>query len=230
MEGLARELRAAAPQPLTVAQLAERFGVSERTVHRDLAALQQAGVPLWSSPGPGGGFHLDPIASLPPISFSEAEALAVVLALSSAGGGPVAEAARAALDKTLDVLSPEGARAARQRVGRPRRADRTKRRLRVEEAVQQAVLERRVVELSYVDRDGVTARRLVEPYGFVAVGGDWYLIGWCRQRHGGRGFRLDRIAQAALTDEVAPNRDLEDLGADPTPSGPRLLQDGTARA
>ena len=57
---IVEELRAAAPRSRTVAQLAERFEVTSRTMHRDLLALQTAGVPCWSQPGPGGGYTIDP--------------------------------------------------------------------------------------------------------------------------------------------------------------------------
>ena len=59
---LVEELRAVAPRPRTAAWLAERFEVSVRTIERDVLALQQAGVPMWGSTGPGGGYTIDPSA------------------------------------------------------------------------------------------------------------------------------------------------------------------------
>ena len=52
---LAEELRAVAPRPRSARRLAQHFEVSTRTIERDLAALQQAGVPIWATSGPGGG-------------------------------------------------------------------------------------------------------------------------------------------------------------------------------
>ena len=56
---LVEELRAVAPRPRTARQLADRFEVSVRTIERDLNALIQAGVPLYATPGPGGGYAVD---------------------------------------------------------------------------------------------------------------------------------------------------------------------------
>lgn len=71
-----------------------------------------------------------------------------------------------------------------------------------------------VLEISYVDRNGIVTLRNVEPMGFVGKGADWYLIAWCRLRDGLRAFRGDRIAAAEPTGERPPRRPLrvEDLG------------------
>lgn len=63
---------------LTAQQLAERFGVSLRTIYRDLDALREAHFPLLSEAGPGGGYALDPGYKLPPINFTAREAALLV--------------------------------------------------------------------------------------------------------------------------------------------------------
>lgn len=63
---LVEELRARAPRPLRASELADYFEVSTRTIERDLLALQEAGVPIWEQPGPGGGYGLNPNTTLPP--------------------------------------------------------------------------------------------------------------------------------------------------------------------
>jgi len=55
---LVEELRARAPRTMRAAELATQFEVSTRTIERDLLALQEAGVPIWVRPGPGGGFDM----------------------------------------------------------------------------------------------------------------------------------------------------------------------------
>src|ERR1043166_5072212 len=62
---LVEELRARAPRFMRASELAERFEVTTRTIERDLLALQEAGVPIWAQPGPGGGYSLDVEATLP---------------------------------------------------------------------------------------------------------------------------------------------------------------------
>src|SRR5919108_52270 len=73
----------------------------------------------------------------------------------------------------------------------------------------------RTIERDYVDRTGVrTANRLVEPYGLMGAGQNWYLMGWCRLRGGGRTFRLDRIESARVTEEPAPERSLDEVAGE----------------
>lgn len=100
---LIEELRGRAPGFLTVGSLAERLGVSPRTVERDLATLQAAGLPLAHQRGPGGGYSIDARRALPPLVLTPGEAAALVVALLTVG--PCASAtAQSALTKLLAVL------------------------------------------------------------------------------------------------------------------------------
>lgn len=83
---LVEELRSAAPRARPARWLADRFEVSVRTIERDIGALQESGVPIWATPGPGGGYTVDPSMTLPPLNFTAGEATAIAIALGSAGG------------------------------------------------------------------------------------------------------------------------------------------------
>lgn len=204
---LAEELRAAAPRPVTARQLAARFEVSVRTVERDLSALLQAGVPIWATAGPGGGYAVDATRTLPPLNFSPAEAAALALALARSHGAPYSQAAGTALRKLVRAMSASDAEAARDLVGRIRLVGPVEPRdARVQSVLEEAVRTRRVVAITYGDRAGAATERRVEPHGFLGNDRHWYLVGWCRLRDDVRGFRLDRVASAALTPEVAPPR------------------------
>jgi predicted DNA-binding transcriptional regulator YafY len=85
---LVEELRAAAPHALPARRLADKFEVSQRTIERDLLALQESGVPIWATNGRNGGYSIDPQHTLAPLNFTAAEALAVGLALSHTAGLP----------------------------------------------------------------------------------------------------------------------------------------------
>ncbi|MEU8143259.1 WYL domain-containing protein [Nonomuraea sp. NPDC048901] len=146
---LVDELRATAPRPRTVGWLADRFGVSRRTIQRDLQALMEARVPVRAEAGPRGGWFIDRDTALPPINLTAAEALAVA--------------------------------------------------------------RRRVVWIRYADSAGRESEREVEPGGLLTASGSWYLIGWCRSRRAGRGFRLERILAAELRDEPCPARTVPSL-------------------
>src|SRR5579872_4904053 len=89
---LVEKLRARAPLTLRAVELAKHFEVSTRTIERDLLALQQAGVPIWSQPGPGGGYGLTVEATLPPLNLTSAEAVALATALAANRNMPLAEA------------------------------------------------------------------------------------------------------------------------------------------
>jgi predicted DNA-binding transcriptional regulator YafY len=225
---LVEELRAVSPNHRTAPWLAERFEVSVRTIERDLSALQQTGVPIYATPGRRGGYAIDASHTLPPVNLTAAEATAVAVALANRGATPFTAAARSALLKLMAAMAEDdaaGARALAARVtlfdpddervpepdggpagsgARPRGGARL--------VLEQAIVERRVTSLSYVDRRDVATERVVEPVAVVGVVPHWYLVAWCRLREGYRSFRLDRVLGAELSDEVAPDRGVVPVG------------------
>lgn len=103
---IAEELRRAGRTGTTGRRLAAALEVSERTVKRDVAALQQAGLTIWAQAGPGGGYVLDPSATLPPVNFTPGQAVAVAVALATLPpGSPFAVDALAARGKVWDALA-----------------------------------------------------------------------------------------------------------------------------
>ena len=102
---LVEELRAAAPRSLTVAALAARLEVSTRTVQRDLQALMEAGVPVRTTTGRGGGWSIDPAMTLPPIHFTPDEAAVLAAALAGADGSTAARTAFQRLKETVIALA-----------------------------------------------------------------------------------------------------------------------------
>ncbi|HEX2851475.1 MAG TPA: WYL domain-containing protein [Acidimicrobiales bacterium] len=209
---LVEELRARAPRPISRVDLADRLEVTPRTVERDILALQQAGVPIWSQRGRGGGYALDEAWSLPPLNFDATEALAVIAALATARAMPFAEAGQRAQRKLLAAMAAgEAAKAkevaARVRLGRFG----TPGAQRIVSEIERAVVDRRVLELEYRDRAGASTARVVEAHGLHISSTGTYLIGWCRMRDAGRAFRLDRVVAARPTEEIAPERDVDAL-------------------
>ena len=219
LHALSELLRRRSPRGCTADQLAAEFGVSTRTVKRDLAALERSGAPVWSRPGPGGGYGLAPGSSLPPVNLSPEQAVALLAAVSAARDAPFADLAAAATQKILDVLDPrtrDQAVALADRVwvdapDAPRRP--------VRSPLEQAMTAQQVVRIRYVDGDGAATTRDVEPVLFGCAGGRWYLIGWCRLRDEMRWFRLDRIEQAVVTSVRCSGHTVEEVG--PPPAGAR---------
>ncbi|WKX72146.1 YafY family protein [Streptomyces sp. XD-27] len=211
---LVEELRAVAPRPRTVGWLAARFEVSRRTVQRDLQALLESGVPVRAEAGRRGGWFIDRRTSLPPVNLTAAEALAVATALAGAEDTtPFSAAGRSAMRKLAAALGESTAEEVRALTGLihvlPSRTAPG-----ALTAVERAVAEGKVLWIRYVDADGQESEREVEPGGLLAAEGSWYLIGWCRSRRAGRGFRLDRVRAAELTGEPSPARAIAELDRD----------------
>src|SRR5688500_6466177 len=106
---LVEELRARSPRPVSRAVLAERLEVTPRTIERDVLALQQAGVPIWSERGRSGGYALDARWTAPPLNLDATEVVAVMAALATAQSLPFAEAGRRAQGKLLGSMAPQEA-------------------------------------------------------------------------------------------------------------------------
>lgn len=178
--------------------LAEAFGVSTRTVYRDIAALAEVGVPVVSLPGQG--YELMPGFFLPPLVFTGDEASALVLGarlLGHQASGRIAEGATSATAKIAAAL-PEPTRRETERLAEtiaflaePSRFDLDDARLSL---LRRAIGERRPLRLRHhgLGRDAA-ADREVEPLQLVYADGRWYLRAWCRLRREERDFRLDRI-------------------------------------
>ncbi|WP_328674442.1 WYL domain-containing protein [Streptomyces sp. NBC_00322] len=206
---LVEELRAVAPRPRSAPWLARRFEVSVRTVERDLEALRQSGLPIRSDSGRAGGYSLDRDRTLPPVTLSATEALAVSVALRTAASTPFAAAAHRAGQKVLAVL-PADVRQREEalarlvyRVGDHAPGQSGK----LSEIIVEAVVSGHVLHLTYADRAGAATTRDVEPLGLLWGPSGWYLAAWCRLRSAVRGFQLDRITSLELSDERVASRE-----------------------
>jgi predicted DNA-binding transcriptional regulator YafY len=219
---IAEELRAAGASGRTAAWLARRFEVSIRTVKRDVSALQQSGSPIWAQPGPHGGYVVAGGTSLPPLSFTAAEAVSVALALQQSPGLPFTGDGRSALSKLLASMPREERDRVHDLAGRLwLRHDEETGRGRVAAVLDEAVRRCVVTRIDYVDGSGVATSRQVEPAALARDRGQWYLLAHCRLRQGPRWFRVDRIRAAHLTNEPAPRHDPRtDFGTPPRDARP----------
>jgi predicted DNA-binding transcriptional regulator YafY len=197
------------------ADLASELGVSLRTVYRDIAALNEAGVPVVSLPGEG--YELMEGYFLPPLRFTPSEASSLVLGarlLQAQATGSVADGVQSAVAKikaSLGVAVRERLEAATEAIAFPRLDPSFDLEQPKVEALQQAIRLRRVVRLRYhgLALDAVT-ERYVEPHRLDYANSAWYLTAFCRLRGAPREFRLTRIEDIELTDETyQPRKDLE---------------------
>lgn len=177
--------------------------MSVRTVERDIAALPQAGVPIWAEPGRTGGYAIDAAATLGPAGFTLDEALAVLIGLGTLRTSPFRNAARTASQKMLAVMPSEDAARATSLASRVHFLE-SDEEVVVPTAFAAALRTDRVVRLRYRDSAGAESVREVEPLGSIGKDGQWYLIAWCRLRDGVRAFRGDRMVSIEVTDEHPP--------------------------
>ncbi|WP_433602593.1 helix-turn-helix transcriptional regulator [Nocardia sp. CA-135953] len=207
---IVEELRAVAPRMRTARELAQRYEVSVRTIERDIAALQQASIPIYADVGRRGGYALEKSMSLPPLNFTAAEAVALAVALARSEAMPFDQAGRSALHKILGVMSERNAAAARDLAARVRLLDPVDAPpvQAIPSVIGQSIEAGRVLRISYSDRFGAASDREVEPTAFLNGSRGWYLIAWCRLRAESRCFRLDRIRAVTMTDTPTSPRPL----------------------
>lgn len=219
LHAVSEMLRRSGTRGCTAERLAAEFGVSVRTIKRDLTALENSGAPIWSRPGPGGGYGLVAKGTLPPVTLTPAQAVALLTAVSAAPDAPYSDLALAGLRKIVDVLDPLTRTRADELASRVWvNAAATPRR--VTSALEEAMAEQRVVRIRYTSRDGETTTRDVEPVLFAATNGQWYLVGWCRLREAMRWFLVARIERASVTRMACTGHDVSEVGAPPPTARP----------
>ncbi|GIL25247.1 helix-turn-helix transcriptional regulator [Actinocatenispora comari] len=180
----------------TVRELAARLGVDERTVRRYAAHLVDLDIPVQSVRGRYGGYRLSPGYRLPPLMFTDDEALAVLLGLLTGrhtAAPAAAESAAAKLHRVLPAQLADRLDALRDTADLTPAPAATPPETGVLLVLAAAARDRQPVEIGYTARDGRTGRRTVQPYGIVALGGRWYLTGPDSASGELRTFRLDRI-------------------------------------
>jgi predicted DNA-binding transcriptional regulator YafY len=215
---LALEVIQGAPG-ITADRLAGRLGVSERAVRRYVGTLREAGIPIDSVRGPYGGYRVGRGLRLPPLVFSSAEALGLVMAVLDGhhAAGDATDPVGSALGKLVRALPQPVARQA-EAVRRVAEAapDRAAVRpdLTVTAQLVQACAEHRCVRIGYRSEAGREWEIEAEPWAVVVRHGRWYLL--CRDRRvdAVRAYRLDRVREVAPADgRFRPPTDLDPVTA-----------------
>jgi predicted DNA-binding transcriptional regulator YafY len=179
-------------------ELADRLGVTTRTVRNDIERLRSLGYPVHASPGVGGGYRLGAGAALPPLLLDDDEAVAVAIGLRTAAAGSVTdiqETSLRALAKLEQVL-PSRLRhrvnvlqAATVEIPAPGPTVDPE----VLTVIAGACRDQQRLRFDYRDHDGSATIRTVEPHRLVHDRGRWYLVAWDADRTDWRTFRADRI-------------------------------------
>ncbi len=188
--------------------IAERFGMSLRTVYRDIKTLEEAGIPLIGEAGVG--YSIMDGYRLPPVMFTREEATAFLTA-------------EKLMERLTDPLSDENYKSAMYKIRsvlrmaekdflenidghieviKSRRTSNAKLDLNPLQIILKGIGERNVLSIHYfAARTQQKTERCIEPVGVFYQDNYWHLIGWCRLREDYRDFRLDRISNISLTGE-----------------------------
>lgn len=199
---------------ITAREIATALEVSERTIYRDMQDLSLSGVPISSEAG--SGYRLLPGFHLPPLMFNEEELSALLIGARMVQAWTDKGLASAATQVLIKIESavPEHLRAELTRedilvpdFGIDPRVSKRLTLLRV------GIKELQKIEFNYKREDGQPSRRAVHPLGLFYWGKIWTLMAWCELRDEFRNFRLDRMTNVTLLEEVfesLPGRTLQD--------------------
>lgn len=189
---------------VTATALAAKFGVSVRTIYRDIRSLEQSGVPVFTEDGKG--YSLTEGYRISPVTFTENEANALILAeqlvLRNKDSSFIKDYTDA-IDKVLAVLK-SGVKdkanilAERTRFTLNVNRERTNSSLSV---LQFAITNFIALRVEYVNEAGKKSARTLEPFALVSTEQNWLLIAWCRTRCEFRFFRVDRISSLKMLAE-----------------------------
>ncbi|WP_181797478.1 YafY family protein [Streptomyces sp. WELS2] len=186
-------------------ELADRLGVSRRTVRRDVDRLRELGYPVQATRGTDGGYRLVAGKAMPPLVLDDEEAVAIAVGLRAGAGHAIEgvdEAAVRALAKLEQVLPSR----LRHRVSTlqaattpltlgdgPTIAPETL------TVMASTVAGHERLRFAYRDKDGSASRRLTEPHRLVSTGRRWYLVAYDVDRADWRTFRVDRVSDPFAT-------------------------------
>ncbi len=185
---------------VTAGELAARLGVTERAARRYVGILREAGIPVESARGPYGGYRLGHGTRLPPVTFTEPEALGLVMAVLDGrpGAADAGDLVGAALGKVIRAL-PEnvGRQAATLREHASAVPDRFSARPdpAVTSALVSAIADRRRVVVAYRSESGDEWEAEVDPWAVVVRHGRWYLLCHSHRADAIRTYRVDRVRQ-----------------------------------
>ncbi|KUJ67712.1 transcriptional regulator [Streptomyces albus subsp. albus] len=207
------------PREWPGSELAERLGVSRRTVRRDIERLRELGYPVQATMGADGGYRLVAGKAMPPLVLDDEEAVAIAVGLRAGAGHAVEgieEASVRALAKLEQVLPAR----LRHRVATLQAAtiplvaagggDAATVDPHTLTVMAAAVTGHERLRFDYRSGDGTLSRRQAEPYRLVSTGRRWYLVAYDLDRGDWRTFRVDRVAAPFPTGARFTPRELPD--------------------
>lgn len=188
--------------PVSGQRLAERLGVSIRTLYRDIATLQAQGAEIEGEVGVG--YTLKPTFFLPPLMFTQPEMQALILGtqwVSQFGDAPLSKAATEALNKIVDVLPANiknNINTFALRVGPPASESLAKEDL---SALRDAIAAQRKICIIYKSEDGKESQQIIWPFTIGYFTDGRILVAWCEKQKDYRHFKTSGIISLEVLDE-----------------------------
>ena len=185
-------------EQITAKELAEHFEVSTRTIYRDVETLSSAGIPIYMSKGKGGGISLLPGYVLNKTVITKEERADILSSLKAVQAVSLSEAGTV-LDKLGSLFGNTGADWIEVDFGLWGDGEKESDSF---EILKQAILSKNIVEFQYTAAVSERKKRIVEPLKLVFKGSNWYLYAYCREREDFRFFKLKRMQDIVVTEEI----------------------------
>ncbi|MDC7234303.1 MAG: YafY family protein [Spirochaetales bacterium] len=186
-------------------ELADQFEVAPRTIYRDIETINQAGIPVLSIPGVGGGFEIMPGYKIEKNVFSSADISAILMGLSGLSNMIRGDDLVNALAKVRSFIPADRAEDIELKANQiyidlsPWMANRNIQSYLT--IIKTALQESKLLTFEYSDRFGNKSTRIAEPYQLVLKNSHWYWQGYCRSREDFRLFKLSRISNLKISGE-----------------------------
>lgn len=195
---------------ITAKELADRFGVSTRTIYRDIDVLSSAGVPVYMNKGNRGGIALLDNYAIHRTLISEQESESLLLAVKTLQATQYPE-----MDMVLEKMGAIFKNASEHDWVEvdfsywgsvPNEKNKFNN-------IKRAMLQRKVIRFEYVNADGNKSNRLADPQKLIFKGNAWYLVAYCRQRQEHRTFRISRLKNVEVTADTFEQKQLPGMDA-----------------
>lgn len=198
---------------ISAQELADMFEVSPRTIYRDIDAINMAGIPIRSTSGVGGGFEVMPEYKVDKKVFSANDLSALLMGLSSLSNMIRGDELIHALAKVKSFIPADKAKDIDLKVNQiwidlsPWTGNRNTQPYL--EMIKEGLQENKLLSFEYVAHHGNRTKRIVEPYQLVLKGSHWYLQAYCCKRNDFRLFRLSRMSNLQMQEEIFTPRDYQ---------------------
>ncbi len=190
---------------VTARRLAEEFEICTRTVYRDIQDLVNTGVPIYGEAGVG--YIIDKKYHLPPVTFDADELEAISLGISMVRqwtDDRFANKAESAFEK-IQAVVPANLLDELQQITTFSLPSRHQIPWQVSFSdIRESIRRRQTLGLRYLDLKEQSTERRVRPLALIFFSPVWLLVAWCEKRDDFRNFRLDRIDELLITDEIFP--------------------------